>query len=297
MVQLARRGVRAVPACPVADVTFSDVISVIIPAKDPSQGLDAAVASVLRLLPDAEVIVVDDGSNPPVAEISGARVLRQTNAGPGAARNTGAAAATQGWLLFLDADDELLDGAVVAADIARAGEFGLVCGATVIERAGQTTVAMPSPTGGNDELLRLSATAGAFLVRREVFESAGGYDEELRFGENTDVIARCAALTQVTAIDSVMVKYNAPIDERKYDERRYAAAEHILRRDRHIDGRGRARLHGIAAVNASRVGRYGSSISHSWLAFRAVPSGQSLTRVLIACTGPVGRRWWLRQAR
>ena len=273
------------------------MISVIIPAKDPSQGLDGAVASVLRLLPDAEVIVVDDGSNPPVAEISGARVLRQANAGPGAARNTGAAAATQGWLLFLDADDELLDGVVVAADIARAGEFGLVCGATVIERAGQTTVAMPSPTGGNDELLRLSATAGAFLVRREVFESAGGYDEELRFGENTDVIARCAASTQVTAIDSVMVKYNAPIDERKYDERRYAAAEHILRRDRHIDGRGRARLHGIAAVNASRVGRYGSSISHSWLAFRAVPSGQSLTRVLIACTGPVGRRWWLRQAR
>jgi glycosyltransferase involved in cell wall biosynthesis len=273
------------------------VISVIIPAKDPSRGLHAAVASVHRLLPEAEVIVVDDGSNPPVAEISGALVLRQANAGPGAARNAGAAAATQNWLLFLDADDELLDGVVVAAEIARAGEVGMVCGATVIERAGQAIVAVPSPAEDDAERPRLSATAGAFLVHREVFVSAGGYDEQLRFGENTDAIARCAALARVTAIDAPMVKYNALVDERRYDGRRFAAAEYILRRDSHLGSRARGRLHGIAAVNASRVRRYRASIAHSWLALKTVPSLQAFVRLLVALTGPVGRRWWLRRPR
>lgn len=273
------------------------MISVIIPAKDPARALDAAVASVHRLLPEAEVIVVDDGSNPPIAEIPGALVLRQPNAGPGAARNAGAAASTHEWLLFLDADDELLDGVVVAAEIARAGEYGMVCGATIIERGGQTTVAVPSPAEGDAERQRLSATAGAFVVRREVFMSASGYDEQLRFGENTDLIARCAAVTRATAIDQPMVKYNALVDERRYDERRFAAAEYILRRDSNLDQKARARLHGIAAVNAARVGRYRSGIAHGWKAVRVAPSPQALARLLLACTGPLGRRWWLRQAR
>lgn len=64
-----------------------------------------------------EVIVVDDASPVPAeAELEGinwpsnmtARVLRQANAGPGGARNTGlsAADAASRWIAFLDSDDE-----------------------------------------------------------------------------------------------------------------------------------------------------------------------------------------------
>ncbi|MGZ8250554.1 glycosyltransferase [Methylomagnum sp.] len=58
-----------------------------------------------------EVIVVDDGGHAPLngglAEFQGRlkiRLIRQTNAGPGAARNTGAAAASGEYLAFTDDD-------------------------------------------------------------------------------------------------------------------------------------------------------------------------------------------------
>jgi GT2 family glycosyltransferase len=58
-----------------------------------------------------EVIVVDDGSSEPVDEVvasfTGAlplRLIRQTNAGPAAARNTGARAAIGKYLVFTDDD-------------------------------------------------------------------------------------------------------------------------------------------------------------------------------------------------
>ena len=64
------------------------------------------------------MIVVNDGSTDETGVVAsryrGVRVIDQPNRGPSAARNTGAAAASGDVLLFLDADDELLPGAVVS---------------------------------------------------------------------------------------------------------------------------------------------------------------------------------------
>ena len=64
-----------------------------------------------------EVIVVDDGSTDATPRILGSygpdiKVLRQSNRGPSAARNAGAAAASPEaeYFTFLDADDVLLPG-------------------------------------------------------------------------------------------------------------------------------------------------------------------------------------------
>src|SRR5262249_35920072 len=61
--------------------------------------------------------VVDDGStddSAAVAERAGVRLIRQTNSGLGAARNAGLAAATGEFVVFLDADDELLPDALAS---------------------------------------------------------------------------------------------------------------------------------------------------------------------------------------
>jgi glycosyltransferase involved in cell wall biosynthesis len=85
--------------------------SVVIPTYNRVEFLKRALSSVwTQRCTDYEVIVVDDGSNDGTWEylrgLAGkVRVLRQSNAGPGAARNAGAKAARGDYLSFLDSDD------------------------------------------------------------------------------------------------------------------------------------------------------------------------------------------------
>jgi glycosyltransferase involved in cell wall biosynthesis len=68
--------------------------------------------------PDYEIILVDDGSPVPVAPVAApyprTTVLRQDNAGPAVARNTGISRSLGRYLVFLDADDLLLPCALTA---------------------------------------------------------------------------------------------------------------------------------------------------------------------------------------
>ena len=85
-------------------------ISVILPAKNEAQGLERTLPLLRARFPDAEVIVVDDGSTDAtaaVAEAHGARVLSSPySMGNGAAIKRGARAATGDILVFMDADGQ-----------------------------------------------------------------------------------------------------------------------------------------------------------------------------------------------
>ena len=100
-------------------------LSYVIPAYNRAGVLAEAAESVLIQLRDGdEVVIVDDGSaddTPLVMRQLAARwgqrlqTITQPNGGPGAARNTGMAAARGDWIGFLDSDDLLLPGAVEVA--------------------------------------------------------------------------------------------------------------------------------------------------------------------------------------
>lgn len=62
------------------------------------------------LMDEVELIVVDDGSDPPVAPSAGAKLVRIPHGGAAAARNAGLEHASGRFVWFFDADDRLMPG-------------------------------------------------------------------------------------------------------------------------------------------------------------------------------------------
>lgn len=94
-------------------------ISVIIPLFNKEKCIEQSVRSVLtQTFPNFELIIVDDGSTDNSVAIiqqmedQRIRLISQKNMGPSAARNTGVRNANTEWIVFLDADDELLPDAL-----------------------------------------------------------------------------------------------------------------------------------------------------------------------------------------
>lgn len=113
------------------------MVSVIVPVYNGASNLRSTVASVLaQRYCSFELILVDDGST----DSSGAliddlaeadariRALHQPNQGVSAARNRGIEEATGDWVVFLDADDQLVDPLLFDA-VVRAGadDADIVC--------------------------------------------------------------------------------------------------------------------------------------------------------------------------
>jgi len=89
----------------------NDFITVVIPTYNRVTFLKDAIDSVLaQTFLDFELIVVDDGSTDDTPKLLSSynnkvRVITQTNQGPSAARNRGIETAKGEWIAFLDSDD------------------------------------------------------------------------------------------------------------------------------------------------------------------------------------------------
>jgi glycosyltransferase involved in cell wall biosynthesis len=115
---------------------------VVLPAKNEAEGLRRTLPAIRLCLPDAEVIVVDDGSTDETAALAAALGVRVLSApysmGNGAAIKRGARAATGNVIVFMDADGQH-DPALIPVLLARleAG-YDMVVGAR--DGSGQASV-------------------------------------------------------------------------------------------------------------------------------------------------------------
>lgn len=198
----------------------SPVVSVIIPFYKQDKYLAATVASVREQgYAHCEIIIVDDGSPTPASEVLGEpdnlQLFRTENQGVSSARNTGAAHSTGEYLLFLDADDLLLPGAVEAhiKALARAPQASLCFGARrEIEANGAVlrTDHVCRPRRNYFHTLLESnplGNPGACLLRAEAFRAVGGFDESLRMAEDYDLWLKLARLGPVVRHTSPVLAY------------------------------------------------------------------------------------------
>ena len=184
-------------------------VDVVIPVFDDLEGLQRTVGD-LAASADlvAEIFVVDDASTSPIHADSLAgrvpvTVLRHTvNRGPAAARNTGWAASSARWVLFLDSGVSV-SAETVHSLVAMAGAAGAAMVAPrVRSRRMRSALAVyerdasPLDLGGATTRVRRGGPIGyvpstALLSSRDMLQSLGGFDESLRFGEDVDLVWRC----------------------------------------------------------------------------------------------------------
>lgn len=166
--------------------------SVVIPLYNKADQITATLNSIVsQTLPPHEVIVVDDGSTDGSGERvaahpgPGISLIRQSNAGEGAARNAGAAAATGDWIAFIDADDlwrsEHL--ATLAEVIRTYPESDLVGTASLAADLSLSQSAAASPASGG-AIQRLDFFAqhdgsvfhsSSVAIRRSAFAATSGF--------------------------------------------------------------------------------------------------------------------------
>lgn len=185
----------------------SDDYTVIIPTRNRPQLLERAVRSALsQALPPSEVIVVDDGSEPPVSmtDYDRVRVIRHfPSRGVSAARNTGLHAAKAHWVTFLDDDDELLPHmAATSLQLAHTSDLPAPVAALtameVVDPTGRRVHLRQPPTLARGHYFSLEnpprgksfLSKQTLFIEREVLQSIGGWDESFRSRETTEMFLR-----------------------------------------------------------------------------------------------------------
>jgi glycosyltransferase involved in cell wall biosynthesis len=183
-------------------------VRIVIPCFNHGAWVRDAVDSALALEgARVEVVVVDDGSDdgttPAACDACAGplvTVLHRSNGGLSAARNTGAAGAATDYLAFLDADDLLLPH--FARDLGDAIESERAAGRDDVSHAygfeqvtGRYEYVWRCPPWDPVRMLLANLHPVTALVRRDVFEQAGGFDESLRTGhEDWEFWIRCIGL-------------------------------------------------------------------------------------------------------
>ena len=210
-------------------------ITIVIPARNAAATIDAALSG---LAPDRalirEILLIDDGSDDRTAAVATESAARYTLplevvtghlGGAGAARNAGMALASGKFLLFLDADDEVIEGglALLREALVRDPGAGLAVGASIRRTAGRPDK-LKTPHGYTGDR---ALNTGRYL-RNELWPIAMGsalvatratanirFPEAVGLDEDTCYWAALLAQADVTTVAAPVLLYH-------HDEKRMA---------------------------------------------------------------------------
>jgi colanic acid/amylovoran biosynthesis glycosyltransferase len=185
--------------------TRRPAVSVVVPFAGDREAAGELLAALeaLELRPGDELIVADNNQAATVAALAPPPAVRVVHAPAERssyhARNRGAEAAANEWLLFTDADclpgatliDDYFEPAPGPAVGALAGAVSASGGATLVERWGASREPLGRPVAAGPAARPAAVTAN-LLVRREAWRSVGGFCEGVRSGGDLELCWRLA---------------------------------------------------------------------------------------------------------
>ncbi|HAC87340.1 MAG TPA: glycosyltransferase family 2 protein [Gammaproteobacteria bacterium] len=212
------------------------LISIVIPAYNYAQTLPRTVESVVpQLSDDCELIIIDDGSTDNTPQVISdlqqkypekIAAERKINGGLASVRNRGIEIARGDWLIFLDADDEMADGAIehIRQHLDANPETRFVAGGHVSvspngRRSAHTPGSMP-----DDPLARVRAylldktlalSNGACVMHRDVF-IRGNYPEAFRSAEDIPVFTQVLASYPCSVLDEPLALIHKHADSLRH---------------------------------------------------------------------------------
>lgn len=209
------------------------LVSVVIPVRNCIRFVREAIDSVLgQSHTDLELLLVDDGSTDgdyqQFAQLDPrVRVIRLDGLGVSRARNVGMAQSRGRLIAFLDADDVWFPGKLAAQVryFDQHPEVGVVFGGFTRWTADASGTFEPASTWMSDcsqvtacEAARsgwlYSRLLGGLLVgmntaviRRDIYEAIGGFNEAMRQGEDYDFWLKASRLAEMHALDAKVALY------------------------------------------------------------------------------------------
>ena len=201
------------------------LLSFVVPTYNYGDRLERAVTSVAAQAGnDFEIVVVDDGSNDSTEEVikslllrwpAKLRVYRQANKGAAVARNFGIKESDGKYVVFLDADDEMLPDAIEnirqAIELSPGVNFFLG-GYFSIDELGNSRQRKPGKLSNINEInfanylnKKILISHGSFVVKQELIDRVD-YPENLKSGEDIPFFAHLFLLGNVSEIKAFLVR-------------------------------------------------------------------------------------------
>ena len=265
-------------------------LTVVVTTKDRPHLVRRALASARQVPVPVQLVVVDDGSQEPYqADASDVAVVRHDSSrGANAARNSGLAAATARWVVFLDDDDELVGEGIGRAvrdlegwDSDEIAVLGTLV--SVDEGTGrqESHVPLPLPRGADwlagPRFQGRHAHNGLVVSARQL-RSVGGFDEQIRAWTHDELFLRLLLAVELRTIpDAVYLMYENPARStlRQQQLNRVDGILRTLERHDALHGPNRvvtANLMSAAGMHYARARRWADARRAFTQAVRADPS-------------------------
>jgi len=209
-------------------------LTIVIPVYNYAHTIERAMRSILKQeIESVEIILIDDGSQDDSAEVCKkfatqdprVRFVSQKNAGAAAARNHGIRLARGEYLVFLDADDELQQGALRRVEtVIKEHHPDVILGGHMARHDdGRLKSYVPGVLPDTaakkirayliDKKIRISN--GAIFMHKKIF-AQGLFPEQFRNGEDLPIFAQALCQDKVIFLSDPLVIVNKHADSLRH---------------------------------------------------------------------------------